>query len=73
MQALGLLFMEVADATDREARHTEAFDQMAEQMQSAVAAAQAAEADDADVLSQRDGQGDETIVPPTPQEGDARP
>jgi curved DNA-binding protein CbpA len=77
MQALGLLFQEVADGTNREERHAEAFDQMAEQMQSAVAAAQSAEAGDADGQSELGAQGDEAIVPPGTQapagQGDARP
>lgn len=46
MRALGELFQEVADGTNREERHAEAFDQMAEQMRAAVSASQAAEAAD---------------------------
>lgn len=76
MRALGLLFQEVADGTNREVRHREAFNQMAEQMQSAVAATQAAETAEtaeADVA----GGEHETIVPPGAQapagQGNAEP
>ena len=72
MAGLGALFQEVADGTNREERHAEAFDQMAEQMQSAVAAQQAAEAaeeDEEHLEGDASSSARENLVPPTSTDG----
>lgn len=81
MAALGDLFKEVTDGTDREARHAEAFDQMAEQVAGAVAAEQTSrgsgEDEDGDGATgsvEQGGAEDPPLVPPVaPAPGEARP
>ena len=68
LAALGKLFMEVADGTDRETRHADAFDTIAEQMQAAIVAEQHLRAQEEGGAAVAEGEGggdvEEGLVPP---------
>ena len=59
LAALGKLFMEVADGTDRETRHADAFDTIAEQMQAAIVAEQHLRAQEEGGAAVAEGEGEE--------------